>query len=65
MNSKSLDFNRLCNATEEYVEQRLDGPEIRVIPSHIDAQGTPCGYVQSEDAEAVRAIEAMVETALE
>lgn len=59
--SKSIILNRLRAAVEGYVTQHPAAPAVEVIPSHIDARGFACGYVQSDDHDAVRAIEAMAD----
>lgn len=60
--SKSITLNRLRAAVEGYITQHPAGPAVEVIPSHIDARGFACGYVQSESGDAVSAIEAVVAT---
>lgn len=59
--SKSITLNRLRAAVEGYITQHPGGPAVEVIPSHIDARGFACGYVQSTDCSAINAVEAIVE----
>ncbi len=59
--SRSITLNRLRAAVEGYVTQHPGGPTVEVIPSHIDARGFACGYVQSADSSAINAIEAIAE----
>lgn len=63
----SFDLNTLRALAQAYTDRRPGNAAVRVIASHIDAHGTPYGYLESEDAEAIRIIEAVavVEAALE
>lgn len=64
--SKSIPLNHLANIVEQYVTEYPDGPQIRIIPSHIDADGVPYGYLKTADTDAIARIEtiaAQAETA--
>ena len=55
--TKSINFNHLREAIEQYVEANPEGPMIKGIPSHIGTDGLAYGYAQTDDTAAIRGIE--------
>lgn len=43
--AQSFELNKLRNIAKAYTDRRPGCPPVNVIPSHIDANGTPYGYV--------------------
>lgn len=57
--SITFPLNALQNAAETYVLQGGCAEDFEIIPTHIDVDGTPRGFVRGSNYRAVEAIQAI------